>query len=151
MNAPNADSKQIPLSQAIAYIVGICTIVLPPVICWQHGPALLLGAYPVLKLLLISGIGGVITFALALKKGDRVAGAFSGLFIGAGAAGGFVLYTSLFHRLSLSKGEIMLAELVGALPGFLLLACLTRRRRKPKDDNTAAPPVVQNAVQTSLN
>ena len=127
------------LSQGLAYIVAICLIVLPPVVCWQYGPSVILGSHPIIKLLLIGGVGGVIAFALGLKKEERVAGAICGLFIGSGAVSGLVLYTALFDRLSLSKGEIILAEFIGALPGFLLLQWLTRKTSPTGSSNPNHP------------
>ena len=99
---------------------------LPTIFYWMYGPSLF-GRSPLLKLFLIAGIGGAVSFALYAGRKLWLAGCACGLFSGLGAPGLHVLYTVLFNKQSMVTGESGVVLLLGAAPGMTLLAWLLHR------------------------
>jgi hypothetical protein len=126
---PPPRSIEVPLNQAIAYIIGLPTLLLAPMVYWQFDTALF-GPSGLAKLFIIAGTGGTLSFALYGGRRRWLIGAVLGLIGGLGAAGAHVLYTGIFHRQTMNTGESALVCWAGAGPAMgALLFILTRDKK----------------------
>jgi nitrate/nitrite transporter NarK len=131
MNAgqPSPRTIEMPVNQAVAYMIGTPTLLLAPMFYWQFDTALF-GASGLTNLFIIAGAGGTVSFALYGGRRRWLIGAVLGLIGGLGAAGAHVLYTMLFHRQSMMTGESALVCWAGAGPAMgALLYILTRDKK----------------------
>jgi hypothetical protein len=132
--SPPSRNIEFSLNQGLAYIIGVPTLLLCPMLYWQYDSALF-GSSGLAKLFLICAAGGAVSFALFAGRRRWLAGALLGLAAGAGAAGAHVLYTGISHRTTLHGKESVLVCLVGAgLPLALLATVLKRDKEPPKTD-----------------
>src|SRR5690348_8321603 len=83
--------------QAFALIIGVFAVCFPSGLYWQLGTALF-GEHALIKVFTISGIGGIISFALYADRKLWLISGVLGLFGGIGAAGILLLYTAVLHR-----------------------------------------------------
>jgi nitrate/nitrite transporter NarK len=148
MDTPQPSSRNIefPLNQAMAYIIGVPTMVLAPMAYWQYGPALF-GPSGLMKLFILTGAGGLVSFALFGGQRRWLMGGVLGLIGGLGAAGAFVFYTTMFHPESMMDKEIALVCLAGAAPSMALLAFLLKRDTKSPAVETGRPANRCNEVK----
>jgi len=108
--------------QIAALILGVAAIILPVLITWESP-----GSVSTPILLLIATLGGAVGGALLMPRGRAVLH-LVGFVCGAiGGAGGFGLAAWwVADRSSIYKAELMLAGLIGALPGVILATVLHR-------------------------
>ena len=113
------------LNQAMAYVVGVPTMVLVPLFYWQYGNAFL-GANGMTRLFLVTGGGGIVSFALYGGRRRWLIGGLLGLIGGLGAAGALLFYVAIFHKTSMMDKECALVCLAGAGPSMALLGYILR-------------------------
>jgi len=130
MNADLQSRREIIFStpQVLALIISAVTIGGPSFLYWQLGSSLF-GQNPLLKVFAISGIGGILSFALYGGRRRWLTNGVLGLFGGIGASGLLLLYTMVFPQERMWTGEIALVQVAGAVPAIALLAYTARRDR----------------------
>ena len=87
------------------------------------------------KMFVITGIGGILSFALFAGRRRWMIGGLLGLVAGLGAAGAHLLYTVAFHRETMGMKESGLVCLDGAGIPMALLAYILKRDRKVTNEN----------------
>ncbi len=118
-------------SQALAFIIGVFGVGFPSLLYWHLGSSLL-GQHPLVKVFVISGISGILSFALYAGRKRWLIAAVIGLFGGIGASGLLLAYTAVFHREKMWTTEIAVVQVAGALPAMALFAYIVRHSR-PSD------------------
>ena len=139
MSFPQSDPrKQIfSVNQAMGYILGVSTILLPSISYWQLGSSLF-GQSPLTKLLLITCIGGAVSSAFYAGRRRWLIGSVLGLVAGLGAPSLLLFYTTIFRRHSMWTGEIGLLQLAGAGPSMALLGMILRRDQQKSGTTDAS-------------
>ncbi|MDB6124663.1 MAG: hypothetical protein JWQ71_3656 [Pedosphaera sp.] len=124
---------EFPFNQALAYIIGLPTLLLAPMFYWQFDSALF-GQSGLTNLFIIAGAGGTVSFALYGGRRRWLIGAVLGLIGGLGAAGAHVLYTGLLHRTTMASGESALVCWAGAGPAMGVLLFILKRDKNSAGD-----------------
>ena len=144
---PSSRSIEVPLNQALAYVIGTPTLLLAPLAYWQFDSSLF-GPSGLTKLFIITAIGGTLSFALYGGRRRWFIGSLLGLIGGLGASGAHVLYTMLFHTESMWTGESALVCWAGAGPSMALLTFILKRDKNEQqhdsNQSTAAESPVTN-------
>ena len=119
-------------NQGLAYIIGTPTLLFTPMVYWQYDSALF-GSSPMAKMFVITGIGGIMSFALFAGRRRWLIGGLLGLVAGLGAAGAHMLYTVAFLQETLGLKESALVCLAGAGIPMALLAHIVKRDKRGND------------------
>lgn len=128
---PPSRKDDLPRNQALAWFIGSLTMFVAPVGYWLLGGSTLFGQSGVKNLLIISGIGGIFSFAFWGGRSRWLIGGLLGLLSGLGSAGAYVYYTGLFHKTVMFDKECLLVCLAGGgLPLALFLFILKRDKNK---------------------
>ena len=94
MSAPNFSPREpLPLNHALALIIGVSVVVITTVLNWASNNAL----FTITQVLVISGIGGALSFALWGGRRRWLIGCLLGFIAGMGAAGAFLIYTRWYR------------------------------------------------------
>jgi len=128
MNTPQRSTNKIVFTwnQGLAYIIGTPTLLFTPMVYWQYDRTLF-GSSAMAKMFFITGIGGILSFALFAGRRRWLVGSLLGLVAGLGAAGAHLLYTVMFHRETMVDKESALVCLAGAGIPMALLAYILKR------------------------
>src|SRR5712671_2782337 len=122
-------NQPISTRHGLAFIVIACSVALPSLAQFQLGSSLF-GEHPIEKLLCIGAVGGAVSGALFGGRPRWLVGSIAGVVAAVGAAGALPLYVARLHREHLWKGEWILLLGVGAMPGVMLGAFLSRFGRR---------------------
>ena len=125
---PTSQNPSYSPSQALALVIGTFGVGFPSFLYWKLGSSLL-GQYPLAKVFLISGISGILSFALYAGRKLWLIASIIGFFGGVGASASLLIYTSLFEREMMWTTEIVVIQVLGALPAMALFAYIVRRSR----------------------
>ena len=124
-------------NQGLAYIIGTPTLLFTPMVYWQYDQTLF-GSSAMTKMFVITGVGGVISFALFAGRKRWLIGSLLGLVAGLGASGAHLLYTGIFHREMMYDKESALVCLAGAGVPMALLAYVLKRDKGVTNDKVDA-------------
>ena len=100
MNTPQPSTNKIEFTwnQGLAYLIGVPALLFTPMVYWQYDRALF-GSSAMLKMFLITAIGGTLSFALFGGRKRWLIGSLLGLAAGLGAAGrAFTVYRDISQR-----------------------------------------------------
>ena len=117
-------SEYIPFNQGIAYLVGLLAWVVP-ISSYRDYPEIF-GDNLFFKLIVIACIGGIISFALWAKSGDRFIAALAGLVAGIGVGVSITWFLELNGTVGKTASAILI--FVGIVPGLILMWVLQRIR-----------------------
>ncbi len=132
-----AHNQPISTRHGLAFIVLACSVVFPSLAQFQLGSSVF-GEHPIPKLLSIAAVGGALSGALFGGRRRWLIGLIAGAVAGVGAAGALPLYIAWLHKKTIWKGEFILALGIGAMPGVLLGALLSRfAKRHPQKHEDA--------------
>lgn len=139
MHAPQPSTNKIEFtwSQGLAYIIGTPTLLFTPMVYWQYDRTLF-GSSAMAKMFIITGIGGILSFALFAGRRRWLIGGLLGLVAGLGAAGAHMLYTGVFHRESMDLKESGLVCMAGAGIPMALLAYILKRDKSVTNEKVDA-------------
>ena len=123
---PSTHNVEFSWNQGLAYIIGVPTLLFTPMFYWQYNKALF-GSSGLAKMFLITAIGGTLSFALFAGRRRWLLGALLGLAAGLGAAGAHLLYTGVFHRVTMYDKESALVCMAGAGIPMAVLAYIQKK------------------------
>ena len=117
-------SEYIPFNQGIAYLIGLLTWVVP-IGSYRDFPEIF-GDYLFFKLIVIACIGGITSFALWAKSGDRLIAALAGLVAGIGVGVSITWFLEINGTVGKTASAILI--FIGIIPGFIIMRVLQRIR-----------------------
>jgi hypothetical protein len=117
-------SEYIPFNQGVAYLAVLLTWFVP-ISSYRDYPEIF-GENPFFKLIVIACIGGIISFVLWAKSGNKFIAALAGLVAGFGVGISITYFLDLYGTLGKTASAILIC--IGMIPGLILMWVLQRAR-----------------------